>query len=154
MSGSEPRRATPEDAEAVARLTDAAYAGYIPALGRKPQPMTADYQAVIRDHEVWLVHGERERLVAVLVLMVEPDAVLIYSLAVDPAQQRAGHGRRLLAWAEARAGALQRPRVRLYTNERMGRNVDWYAAAGYREVKREPYLGSTLVHMEKLPSRE
>lgn len=148
MSASELRRGTADDAEAVARLTDAAYAGYIPALGRKPQPMTADYDAIIRDHEVWLLHAG-ERLVAVLVLMIEPDAVLIYSLAVDPGHQRVGHGRRLLAWAEARAGAAQRRRVRLYTNERMGRNASWYAAAGYREVKREPYLGSVLVHMEK-----
>ncbi len=153
MTGAELRRATPEDAEAVTRLTDAAYADYIPALGRKPQPMTADYDSVIREHEVWLLHAG-ERLLAVLVLTIEPEALLIYSLAVDPAQQRVGHGRRLLAWAEARAIAARRSRVRLYTNERMGRNVDWYAAAGYREVKREPYLGSTLVHMEKLLSRE
>jgi hypothetical protein len=39
------RRATPPDAPAVRDLTRAAYAKWVPVLGREPLPMTADYDA-------------------------------------------------------------------------------------------------------------
>ena len=50
------RRASPNDADIVAALTDAAYATYISRLGRKPQPMTADYRHLATDHPVWLLY--------------------------------------------------------------------------------------------------
>ena len=50
------RRATPEDAPAIAALTDAAYAKYIPLIGRKPQPMTADYRQMAAEHPIWLLY--------------------------------------------------------------------------------------------------
>lgn len=142
------RRATLADARDVERVTAEAYATYVPVLGRKPQPMTADAARLIAEHAVWLLSIDDHPL-GVLVLMQEPDALLVYSLAVAPTVQGHGHGARLLAWAEdqARVGGLTR--VRLYTNERMGHNVAWYAAHGYNETGRELYLGSTLVHMAK-----
>ena len=82
-------------------------------------------------------------------LELEPEAVLIYSVAVRPDLQGRGLGRRLLGLAEEQALEAGRSRVRLYTNERFTENIGLYLRAGYREARREPYLGTQLVHMEK-----
>jgi len=142
------RRASPDDAETIAALTNAAYAKYIPRLGRRPQPMTADYRQMAAEHRVWLLCWD-DQPVGVLVLMLEPEAVLIYSIAVSPQHQKRGLGGHLLAWAEQQARQEGYPLIRLYTNERMEENIAWYRRLGYQETKRELYLGSTLVHMAK-----
>ena len=46
------RRATLSDVAAIVALTDAAYAKYIPRIGRKPQPMTTDYRPFVNEHSV------------------------------------------------------------------------------------------------------
>ncbi len=143
------RRATLADAREVERVTTEAYARYVPILGRQPQPMMADAAQLIAENPVWLLAIDGQPS-GVLVLMEEPDALLVYSLAIVPTQQGRGHGGRLLAWAEEQARASGLTRVRLYTNELMGQNVAWYAARGYSETGREPYLGSTLVHMARV----
>lgn len=143
------RRATIADAPVVGELTDLAYARYVPLLGRKPQPMTTDHQAMIVEHEVWLLVDE-EGPIGVLELIPEPDCVLIFSVAVHPEYQRQGVGRRLLEWAERETAREGRTRIRLYTNALMDDNLRLYARLGYTETKREPYLGSSLVHMAKL----
>ena len=64
------RRATPADAAAVRDLTRAAYAKWVPVLGREPKPMTADYDAAIRDQVVDMLHldGELAALIEMRVL--------------------------------------------------------------------------------------
>lgn len=142
------RQASVEDAEAIAALTDAAYKKYIPRLGRKPQPMTADYRQMAAEHPIWLLyHGKT--LAGLLALMYEPETLFIYSVAVHPDFQRQGLGHRLMAFAEEQAHQAGIRRIRLYTNEHMVENIALYLKLGYTEVRREPYLGSDLVHMEK-----
>ena len=89
------RRAGPGDAKAIATLTNAAYIKYIPRIGRQPRPMTENYSQVLLEHPVWLLMLS-DRPVGVLVLMLEHEAMLIYSVAVDPKYQKRGLGRRLL----------------------------------------------------------
>ncbi len=148
MTDPDIRRATLADAAAVAHLTEAAYAKYVPILGRKPQPMTTDHARLIAEHTVWLLWAD-DRLVGLLELIDEPGVLLIYSIAIDPGQQRQGYGGRLLAWAETQARANGQQRIRLFTNERMSSNVAWYTAHGFVETGREPISGSALVHMTK-----
>ena len=142
------RRATSDDAVAIAALTDVAYAKYIPVIGREPQPMTADYRQMVAEHHVWLLTIDSQPA-GVLVLMYQPEHVLIYSVAVAPAYQKQGWGRHLLKWAETQAQQAGYSRIRLYTNERMEANIALYRRLGYVETEREDYLGSTLVHMVK-----
>jgi len=142
------RRATTADAPVVREITDLAYARYVPLLGRKPQPMTADHLAMIAEHEVWLLVDE-EAVLGVLELIDEPTCTLIYSVAVRPEHHRRGLGRMLLDWGERQTAAAGRDRIRLYTNALMEDNLKLYARLGYTETRREPYLGSTLVHMAK-----
>ncbi|HJZ46410.1 MAG TPA: GNAT family N-acetyltransferase [Roseiflexaceae bacterium] len=142
------RRASPGDADIISSITDAAYAKYVPLLGRKPQPMTADYQQILAVHPVWMMWID-EHPAGVLVLLHEPDAMLIYSVAVAPAYQKRGHGRRLLEWAEAEARRSGYAQIRLFTNALMTQNIALYTQLGYTETSREPYQGLTLVHMRK-----
>ena len=142
------RRASPADAGTISRITDAAYAKYVPLMGRKPQPMEIDYHQVLAEHPVWILWLD-DRPAGVLVLMREPEAMLIYSVAIDPAYQKRGLGRRLLAWAEQEARHAGYAQIRLYTNALMEANIALYTRLGYIETSRELYRGLTLVHMHK-----
>jgi len=142
------RRARQQDAEAVAEITDSAYGSFVPLLGRRPQPMTADHRKMIGENDVWLLFHD-DRPVGVLVLVDEPECLLIYSVAIRPELQKRGLGGGLLGWAELEARRAGRPRIRLYTNALMEANIELYRGLGYLETDREPYMGSTLVQMSK-----
>ena len=142
------RKAAPGAAEIISSITNAAYAKYVPLMGRKPQPMTADYQQILAEHPVWIMWiGERPA--GVLVLMHEPDAMLIYSVAIAPEYQKRGLGRRLLAWAESEAQQAGYASIRLFTNALMEANIALYTRLGYVETRREPFHELTIVHMHK-----
>lgn len=142
------RRASEADAASFAAITDAAFSKWISAIGRKPQPMTADFHQMLRDHAGWLL-DDGPRPVAAMLLMHLPDHVLIYSIAVLPEAQGQGHGHRLMEFAESEADRRAVPEVRLYTNARFTDNVAWYSRLGYRVTHTEAVLGSVVVHMAK-----
>jgi ribosomal protein S18 acetylase RimI-like enzyme len=142
------RRAGPPDVETIAALTDAAYAKYVPRMGRKPQPMTVDYHQIVDAHPVWLLCAD-QAIVGLLVLMSEPDIMLIYSVAVHPDYQHRGFGRRLLDWADQEALRAGYSRIRLYTNGLMEENIALYTSLGYHETHREPFNGLFIVHLAK-----
>ena len=54
-----------------------------------------------------------------------------------------------LDFAEAEARRRGLPEVRLYTNERMERNIALYAARGYAEIERQQGAGFRRVFMAK-----
>lgn len=142
------RRAAAGDAAVLSEITDAAYAKYIPALGRKPQPMTVDHRQLAVEHDAWLILWDGQP-VGLIELEREPDCMHIFNVAIRPEYQSRGLGRRLLDWAEQETRRQGLPRLRLYTNAIMQSNIALYLRLGYRETRREPYLGSTLVHMDK-----
>ncbi len=142
------RRALPSDAPAVRELTRAAYAKWVPAIDRKPTPMTVDYDARVRDHRIELLHVDG-RLAALIELVPEADHLLIENVAVLPAFQGQGHGRRLLARAEAVAASLGLSALRLYTNPLFAGNVQLYGRLGYQVDREEPYKGGVTVYMSK-----
>jgi ribosomal protein S18 acetylase RimI-like enzyme len=146
-------RATPADAAAVRDLTRAAYAKWVPVIGREPRPMTADYDAAVRDHMVDLLHLNGE-LTALIEMRPEADHLLIENVAVLPAYQGHGYGRALLVHAEELARSLGLEEVRLYTNGSFTDNVKLYKRVGYRVDREEvhPQLGAA-VYMSKRSSR-
>lgn len=143
-----PRRATTSDAAALNALARAAYAIYLPVIGREPQPMATDWQTLFASQEIWIVDGPSGPI-ASLALEVEPDHLVIWSVAVLPEHQRKGMGRRFLEFAEARSRELKRPEIRLFTNAKMVRNIALYRSLGYAETRREDLPDRVIVHMSK-----
>lgn len=143
------RRATPADADSIRDLTRAAYAKWVPVIGREPLPMTADYGQAVTDHiiDLW---EERGRLVALIELIPDITHLLIENVAVHPDRQGRGLGETLLRHAEDVARSLGVGEVRLYTNEAFASNLAFYAQRGYEEFRREVMVpGSITVHMRK-----
>jgi ribosomal protein S18 acetylase RimI-like enzyme len=147
--GDELRQAVAADAPAIRELTRAAYAKWVPLIGREPKPMGADYQAALRDHRFDLLYCEGT-LAALIETILEPDHLLIENLAVLPAYQGRGLGRRLMAHVEKLAASQGFGEVRLYTNKLFAENVAFYAGLGYRLFKEEEWPGRGIaVHMSK-----
>jgi ribosomal protein S18 acetylase RimI-like enzyme len=136
------------DAPAVAACVRAAYAHYVPRIGREPAPMTADYDALIAAGEVWLIRAGEE-VAGVLVLRSQPPALLVENVAVAPAHQGRGLGRALMAFADEHAHAEGLGEVVLYTNERMTENLRFYPALGFAETGRGMQDGFARVFYRK-----
>jgi GNAT superfamily N-acetyltransferase len=142
------RRASIDDAPAILALTRQAYAKWVPLIGREPMPMLADYAAAVQQHRIDLLYVEGE-LAALIEMIPEAGSVLVENVAVSPAFQRRGLGRRLLAHAEDVALSLGYGEIRLYTNERFVGNVALYLKLGYRIDRKEEFKGSLRVYMSK-----
>jgi GNAT superfamily N-acetyltransferase len=142
------RAATADDAETIRLLTREAYAKWVPVIGREPLPMVADYAEAVRKHRIDLVEIEG-RLAALIEMVPGADHLLIENVAVSPAHQGQGIGRRLLAHAEDVAASLGHREIRLYTNKLFAENVRLYLKNGYAIDREEPFKGGVIVHMRK-----
>jgi ribosomal protein S18 acetylase RimI-like enzyme len=129
------RRATGDDVPALTAIATAAYAVYVPRIGRPPPPMVADYAAAVRDRETWVL-DDRGRVAGFLVLDYHDDHVLLENVAVAPEDHGRGLGRRLLTYAEECTIARELDEIRLYTNEAMTENQALYERIGYEETHR------------------
>jgi len=142
------RQAVAADAPAIRALTRAAYAKWVPLIGREPKPMTADYEAAVRNHRFDLLYAEGE-LAALIETILGAGHLLIENLAVLPAFQGRGFARKLMAHVERLASASGCRETRLYTNKLFAENVEFYARLGYRVDREETFRGGVAVHMSK-----
>lgn len=127
---------------------DRAFSVYLPRMSIRPGPMSADYAAVIASTETWVVYDDGE-LIGLLVLSPRVDHLVVDNVAVDPAYQGQGVGRRLLSLAEERAGELGRAQVRLFTHVTMVENQRLYERVGYVETARSNEGAFSRVFYEK-----
>jgi len=142
------RQAVASDAAAIRDLTRAAYAKWVPVIGREPKPMTVDYDAAVRRDRFDLLFIA-DALAALIQTVQEADHLLIENVAVRPGLQGRGLGRRLLAQAEDLARRLGFQEARLFTNGAFAENIALYRHLGYRVTLEEPFLDGTVVHMTK-----
>lgn len=142
------RRAEAFDVAALTALAGEAYQVYVPRIGRPPAPMTADYAEAVRGGLTW-VAAEDGEIVGLLVLVVQPDHLVLENVAVLPSAQGRGIGARLLAFAEEQARALGRDEIRLYTNEAMTENLAYYPRHGYTPTHRAEQDGFRRVFFRK-----
>ena len=143
------RPAQPEDAEPVIALIHAAYRGYVPRLGRDPQPMTDDYAALIAAGEVFVLETEATLAGVLVVQEPESNTMLVRTVGVAPGRQQRGLGTQLMAYAERLADERDLSRVRLYTNEVMEGTARLYARLGYVETSRDGPAGKQVIYMAK-----
>jgi anti-sigma regulatory factor (Ser/Thr protein kinase)/ribosomal protein S18 acetylase RimI-like enzyme len=146
------RPATPADVADIEMIVLGAYARYVPRIGRRPAPMSADYHRLVRQGVVWVALAPH-RPVGVIVLVPHPDHLLVENVAVAPGQQGLGIGTRLLRLAEEQAGHAGVAELRLYTHESMTENLALYRRRGYVETHREEQDGFRRVFLRKTLDR-
>src|SRR5437667_3911888 len=142
------RAATAADVPAITEIVDHAYRHHVARMGKPPGPMLDDYAARVLEGVVWVLE-EGSVIAGIIVLLPATDYLLLDNIAVSPARQGLGLGRRLLAFAEAealRSGYLE---IRLYTHQTMVENQRLYASVGYEETGRGTGAGYDRVFMRK-----
>jgi ribosomal protein S18 acetylase RimI-like enzyme len=142
------RPALAADVPEIAKIVDHAYRQYIARMGKPPGPMLEDYAARVSEGVVWVVEEGAVRA-AMIVLVPAPNYLLLDNVAVSPARQGLGLGRRLLAFAEAEALRRGYREIRLYTHQTMVENQRLYASIGYQETGRGTEAGYDRVFMRK-----
>jgi len=148
MDNDDMRLATAGDLAGIEALVNSAYAHYVARIGRKPGPMLDDHAARIAAGRTHLLERDGAVL-GLIVLIPQPDALLVENVAVSPRAQGLGLGRRLMDFAEKRARAAGLPRLRLYTHVAMVENQALYARLGYAETRRVTEAGLHRIYMEK-----
>ena len=142
------RIGTSDDAGIVRDIVRAAYAKWIPVIGREPMPMKADYDQALRERRFDLL--SLNGVVAGLIeTTLRPDHLWIENVAVRPDSQGKGLGRRLLAHAEQLTVEQGLISLRLLTNAAFADNVALYEKLGYRVDLREPFMGGITLYMSK-----
>ena len=142
------RAAADADVDAIRQLTREAYGKWVPLIGREPLPMIADYAEAVRKHRIDLLDIDGQ-LAALIEMVPAADHLLIENIAVSPAQQGQGIGKKLLAHAEQVAASLGVAGILLYTNKRFVENVQLCLRNGYAIDREEPLKDGLLVHMRK-----
>src|ERR1700732_3930619 len=129
------RAASATDVPAITQIVDQAYRHYIARMGKARAPF-------------WKVRGGAA-VAGIIVLLPAPDYLLLDNIAISPARQGLGLGRRLLAFAEAEALRRGYREIRLYTHQTMVENQRLYASIGYEETGRGTEAGYDRVFMRK-----
>lgn len=142
------RLAEPHEAVLVRDFTRAAYAAWVPLIGREPLPMTADYEAAMKANRFDLLYADNE-LVGLVETVADGDLLLVVNVAVRPDREGQGLGRRLMAHAEALAADQGLKGLRLYTNQRFERNIRLYQAIGYAIDREDTGPRGVTVYMSK-----
>jgi ribosomal protein S18 acetylase RimI-like enzyme len=142
------RLASNADLEAVRTVVHDAYVHYVARIGKPPGPMLDDYERRITAAQVWLL--ERDRTLLGLVVLDDQDGFLLLdNVAVAPAAQGHGFGRKLIAFAEAEATRRHYGEIRLYTHVLMVENIALYQRLGFAEIARVHEKGFDRVYMAK-----
>jgi ribosomal protein S18 acetylase RimI-like enzyme len=142
------RPADAEEAAAIKGLVRAAYAKWVAVIGREPLPMQADYEKALTDHQFDVV-VENGQIVGLIETIQREDHIWIENVAVAPAAQGRGIGRRLLAHAERKAVEAGCLETRLVTNGAFEANLSLYGRLGYAVDRREAFMNGTAVYMSK-----
>jgi GNAT superfamily N-acetyltransferase len=136
-----------EDLPAIEVIVERAYGLYVARIGMRPGPMEDDYGERVENDLVSV--ADDAGVVGLIVLIREPESLLIENVAVDPSRQGEGIGRALLAFAEAEARRHSLDRLTLYTHEKMSENLELYARLGYSVDERREEDGFARVFLSK-----
>jgi GNAT superfamily N-acetyltransferase len=141
------RQATATDLPSIQQVIAAAYGKYLSRMDKTPAPLLRDYGAAVGAGAVWVAGTPITGLIS---LTIKDGILLIENVAVHPARQGTGLGRRLMEFAEEQARQRRINRLALYTNEIMTDNLEIYTHLGYRETGRRTEHGYRRVYMEKV----
>jgi ribosomal protein S18 acetylase RimI-like enzyme len=142
------RPATAGDLPRVKLCARAAYAQYVPLIGREPAPMVADFETQIAAGVVRVAEREDE-IAGFIVFYRQEDTMFLENVAVHPAYAGHGIGQALIDLCERTARQAGLARVRLYTNAAMVVNLTLYPRLGYSVTDQRTEDGFDRVYFEK-----
>ena len=142
------RPARMTDLDGIRRCAQAAYAPYVPRIGKAPAPMLADFASLIGDGKVHIL-DDGGTIAGFAVFYPRGDHVHLENVAVHPDFQKRGHGVRLVAHVEQQAAEAGAAAVELYTNAKMTENLSLYPRLGYMETGRRHEAGFDRVFFRK-----
>jgi ribosomal protein S18 acetylase RimI-like enzyme len=142
------RIAEPHEAGPISAIVMAAYAKWVPLIGREPMPMRVDYEKAVLEHRFDLA-VERGAILGLIETVPHSDHLWIDNVAVAPEAQGRGIGRMLLAFTEKRAIAAGHPELRLVTNGAFESNIALYTRLGFVVDRIEDFLNGKAVYMRK-----
>lgn len=146
------RPAELHEAEVIGSIVRAAYAKWVPVIGREPRPMQTDYQKAVHEHQ-FDVAVDNGQILGLIETMQRDDHLWIENVAVAPEGQGRGIGRRLLAHAERKAAKSGCFEIRLLTNGAFQANLTLYRQLGYAVDREEDFMNGTTVYMSKKLAR-
>jgi ribosomal protein S18 acetylase RimI-like enzyme len=140
------RAAAAHEVAQMRAIARAAYAKYVPRIGRAPAPMAADYAADVARQRATVIEVAGQ-VRGYMIAWPEGDAYFIENIGVDPQYQGHGLGRRLIERAVLQARQRGLPALSLYTNEVMTENLEMYAHFGFVETHRVIEEGFRRVYL-------
>lgn len=143
------RLAKSGDETAILACAELAYVQYVADIGQKPAPMLSDFAALIASEYVHVAVGKAGGLLGFIVFFQKGDSFFLDSVGVNPTAAGQGIGKRLITFCETQAQTSGARYVKLYTNEKMTRNLSMYPYLGYRETARKTQDGFHRVYFEK-----
>lgn len=147
MLGYNLRSATPNDADALARVIDAAYATYAERLTDLPK-VSECLAEDINTHLVWVAEAE-DKLIGGLVLIIQDTCAVLANVAVAPDHGGKGVGRALIDRAVEESVQRGLAEIRLSTHVEMPENVRLYERLGWSVTD----TTGSKIHMSRLLSR-
>jgi ribosomal protein S18 acetylase RimI-like enzyme len=147
------RGARAGDAGRIGEIARAAYGKYVPRIGRAPAPMVADFATEIAAGHVAVIEAG-DTVAGCMIAWPQADGYFIDNIAVDPAWQGRGFGRRLMDHGEREARRHALDGIRLYTNAAMTENLTLYGRMGFVETHRAVERGFSRVFMRRALATE
>lgn len=143
------RKAGATDLAAIQNIAESAYSIYLDRMPTKPFPMLDDYSAHINEGTIHVLEDDTGVMGYVVLLLKEPENILLDNIAVSPDAQKKGYGRELAMFAEEMGRRKGCKSIYLYTNEVMSENLVWYARLGYEETHRAVEGAYKRIYMRK-----
>lgn len=140
--------ATKDDLDSILNIILTSYQKWVPIIGRKPTPMTADYTKSINEHDIYLLKSDKN-IFGLIEIIKKENHIWIENVSVHPKHQGNGFGKKLLLHAEYIASINEFEFIRLQTNKEFYENIKLYNNFGYKIIREEPFMGGKTVYMEK-----
>ncbi|WP_455886166.1 GNAT family N-acetyltransferase [Pseudomonas rustica] len=102
------RLAIATDEPEIRQCAQQAYARYVPLIGRKPAPMTADFARQIAQAVVYVATDDQSTFQGFIVFYAEQGHMLLENVAVLPSAAGRGVGKALISFCENTASTPTR----------------------------------------------
>ncbi len=128
------RPADKTDIGRIRQIAEAAYGTYRKDLPKPPSALTDDYALLIADDAVFVAEG-RDGVAGFAVLLPLHHALMVHSLAVDPAMQRQGAGKMLINLAAGHAASLNLQALEASVEKAMLPVIAWLGRNGFAAIR-------------------